>query len=106
MNAIAKLMRPRSVAVIGASADLAKTSGRPVAYLQKHGFGGQIYPVNPRYETIGGLACYPDVASLLVFTTTLPLSSPMTDLTRAELLAPISAGVEPSGAATLALAFH
>jgi acyl-CoA synthetase (NDP forming) len=64
MNAIAKLMRPRSVAVIGASADLAKTSGRPVAYLQKHGFDGQIYPVNPRYETIGALACYPDVASL------------------------------------------
>ena len=64
MNAIAKLMRPRSVAVIGASADLAKTSGRPVAYLQKHGFDGQIYPVNPRYPTIGGLTCYPDVASL------------------------------------------
>ncbi|MGA7813888.1 acetate--CoA ligase family protein [Caballeronia sp.] len=64
MNAIAKLMRPRSVAVIGASADLAKTSGRPVAYLQKHGFDGQIYPVNPRYQTISGLACYPDVASL------------------------------------------
>ena len=64
MNAIAKLMRPRSVAVIGASADLAKTSGRPVAYLQKHGFDGQIYPVNPRYETISGLTCYPDVASL------------------------------------------
>jgi acetate---CoA ligase (ADP-forming) len=64
MNAIAKLMRPRSVAVIGASADLAKTSGRPVAYLQKHGFDGQIYPVNPRYQTIGGLACYADVASL------------------------------------------
>jgi len=64
MDAIAKLMRPRSVAVIGASADPAKTSGRPVAYLQKHGFDGQIYPVNPRYQTIGGLACYPDVASL------------------------------------------
>jgi acetate---CoA ligase (ADP-forming) len=64
MNAITKLMRPRSVAVIGASADPAKTAGRPVAYLQKHGFDGQIYPVNPRYETIGGLACYPDVASL------------------------------------------
>jgi acetate---CoA ligase (ADP-forming) len=64
MNAITKLMRPRSVAVIGASADPAKTSGRPVAYLQKHGFDGQIYPVNPRYPTIDGLACYPDVASL------------------------------------------
>jgi acetate---CoA ligase (ADP-forming) len=64
MNAITKLMRPRSVAVIGASADLAKTAGRPVAYLQKHGFDGQIYPVNPRYQTISGLTCYPDVASL------------------------------------------
>jgi acetate---CoA ligase (ADP-forming) len=64
MNAIGKLMRPRSVAVIGASADPAKTSGRPVAYLQKHGFDGRIYPVNPRYQTIGGVTCYPDVASL------------------------------------------
>jgi acetate---CoA ligase (ADP-forming) len=31
MNAIAHLMRPESVAVIGASADPSKTSGRPVA---------------------------------------------------------------------------
>jgi acyl-CoA synthetase (NDP forming) len=64
MNAISKLMHPASVAVIGASADAAKTSGRPVAYLRKHGFGGDIYPVNPRYESIDGLPCYPDVASL------------------------------------------
>jgi acyl-CoA synthetase (NDP forming) len=64
MNPISKLMRPASVAVIGASADTAKTSGRPVAYLRKHGFDGDIYPVNPRYESIDGLACYPDVASL------------------------------------------
>ncbi|MGF6638362.1 acyl-CoA synthetase (NDP forming) [Paraburkholderia sp. MM6662-R1] len=64
MNAISKLMRPASVAVIGASADTAKTSGRPVAYLRKHGFAGDIYPVNPRYDSIDGLPCYPDVASL------------------------------------------
>ncbi|ASW03460.1 acetate--CoA ligase family protein [Paraburkholderia aromaticivorans] len=64
MNAISKLMRPTSVAVIGASADAAKTSGRPVAYLRKHGFDGDIYPVNPRYDSIDGLPCYPDVASL------------------------------------------
>ncbi|MFM0476895.1 acetate--CoA ligase family protein [Paraburkholderia strydomiana] len=64
MNAISKLMRPASVAVIGASADTAKTSGRPVAYLRKHGFDGDIYPVNPRYESIDGLTCYPDIASL------------------------------------------
>ena len=41
---------PRSVAVIGASADPTKTAGRPVAYLQKHGFAGAIYPVNPRVD--------------------------------------------------------
>ncbi|MGJ4946243.1 acetate--CoA ligase family protein [Bradyrhizobium sp. HKCCYLS1011] len=64
MNAIARLIRPRSVAVIGASADPSKTSGRPVAFLQKHGFGGEIYPVNPKVGRIGGLTCYPDVAAL------------------------------------------
>jgi len=63
-NAIAHLMRPQSVAVIGASADSAKTAGRPVAYLKKHGFAGTVYPVNPRYDAIDGIACYPDVASL------------------------------------------
>jgi acyl-CoA synthetase (NDP forming) len=63
-NAIARLMKPRSVAVIGASADPTKTAGRPVAYLSKHGFGGAIYPVNPRADLIGGLKSYPDVQSL------------------------------------------
>ncbi|WP_020655333.1 acetate--CoA ligase family protein [Massilia niastensis] len=64
MDAIARLLRPRSVAVIGASSDPAKTAGRPVAYLKKHGYAGQIYPVNPRCDTISGLQCYADVASL------------------------------------------
>ncbi|MFI5446278.1 acetate--CoA ligase family protein [Polaromonas sp. UC242_47] len=64
MDAISRLLKPRSVAVIGASADLNKTAGRPVAYLRKHGFSGAIYPVNPRVESIDGLRCYPDIASL------------------------------------------
>lgn len=64
MDAIERLIRPRSVAIIGASADPGKTSGRPVSYLRKHGFAGAIYPVNPKVADIGGLACYADVASL------------------------------------------
>jgi len=64
MDAISRLVNPRSVAVIGASGDPEKTSGRPVAYLRKHGFGGAIYPVNPKVEEIAGLKCYPDVSSL------------------------------------------
>ncbi|TDF62877.1 acetate--CoA ligase family protein [Cupriavidus sp. L7L] len=64
MNAIQRLVTPRSVAVIGASADPSKTAGRPVSYLRKHGFGGAIYPVNPKVDSIDGLRCYPDIASL------------------------------------------
>ncbi|XAH22772.1 acetate--CoA ligase family protein [Xylophilus sp. GW821-FHT01B05] len=63
-DAIAKLLSPRSVAVIGASADPKKTTGRPVAYLQKHGFAGRIMPVNPKVDRIGDLPCYADIASL------------------------------------------
>jgi acetate---CoA ligase (ADP-forming) len=64
MNAIARLIQPRSVAVIGASADPGKTSGRPVSFLQKHGFAGDIYPINPKVGRIGELTCYPDVEAL------------------------------------------
>jgi acetate---CoA ligase (ADP-forming) len=64
MDAISRLLKPRSVAIIGASADATKTAGRPVSYLVKHGFAGDIYPVNPKASRIGELACYPDVASL------------------------------------------
>jgi acyl-CoA synthetase (NDP forming) len=64
VNAIARLLKPRSVAIVGASADPSKTTGRPVLYLQKQGFEGAIYPVNPRADAIAGLKCYPDVSSL------------------------------------------
>lgn len=66
LNAIARLLQPRSVAIIGASADPGKTAGRPVAYLQKHGYAGQILPVNPKADRIGDLPCYADIASLPV----------------------------------------
>lgn len=66
MDAISRLLQPRSVAIIGASADPTKTAGRPVAYLRKHGYAGQILPVNPKADRIGELTCYPDIASLPV----------------------------------------
>jgi acyl-CoA synthetase (NDP forming) len=64
MDAVARLLCPRSVAIVGASADPKKTSGRPVSYLRKFGFQGAIYPVNPRVEQIDGLPCFPDISSL------------------------------------------
>ena len=64
MKSIERLMQPRSVAVIGASADARKTTGRPITYLMKHGYAGKVYPVNPKAERIGDLPCYASIADL------------------------------------------
>ena len=63
-SAIACLMVPQSIAVIGASTDPQKTAGKPIFYLQKNDYSGKIFPVNPKVEKIAGLKCYPDIASL------------------------------------------
>ena len=59
-----RLFRPRSVAVVGASAQEESISGRPLKLLRRYGFSGALYPVNPRHQTLGGLPCYPDLLSL------------------------------------------
>ncbi|MDT7953226.1 MAG: acetate--CoA ligase family protein [Acetobacteraceae bacterium] len=58
------LFRPRRVALVGASADPARTAGLPLRFLRQCGFSGEIYPVNPRASGIGGLPCFPSVAAL------------------------------------------
>lgn len=58
------LLRPRSIALVGASAK-ADTNGLALVQMARiDGFAGQVYPVNPGYPEIEGLACYPDLASL------------------------------------------
>jgi acyl-CoA synthetase (NDP forming) len=61
---LAPLFAPRSIAIIGASADPAKFSGRFVPYLKRHGYAGTIYPINARREEIAGVRCYPDLDSI------------------------------------------
>ena len=58
------LFEPRSVALIGASADPQSISARPLRLLREHGFGGAVYPVNPRYTELSGLRVYPSIASV------------------------------------------
>ena len=58
------MLDPASIAIIGASNDRNKVGGRPVAYLQRFGFKGRIYPVNPGRSVVQGLPCYPTVADL------------------------------------------
>lgn len=64
MTPIQAILNPRSVAVVGASNDPAKLTGRPIAYLQGQGFDGTIYPINPRYDEIAGLQSYASAADL------------------------------------------
>lgn len=58
------LLDPRSIAILGASADPGRVGGMPLALLLQHGFAGRIYPINPKYPEIAGLACYPHVEAL------------------------------------------
>jgi acyl-CoA synthetase (NDP forming) len=61
---VRQLINPRSIAVIGASADFSKVNGRPIKHLLEKGYQGTILPVNPRYQEIAGLKCYHSVADL------------------------------------------
>ena len=61
-DALSALFEPRSVAIIGASANKARIGGRPISYYLKAGFKGAIYPVNPNREEIQGLKCYADIS--------------------------------------------
>ncbi len=56
--------RPRGVAVIGASSNPAKLSHGVVRNLQKHGYQGAIYPVNPKGGEVLGFKVYPRIADL------------------------------------------
>jgi acyl-CoA synthetase (NDP forming) len=64
MNRLQSLLNPAAIAILGASADFTKVNGRPLKHLLDKGYAGKIYPVNPKYQSIGGLACYPSIADV------------------------------------------
>ena len=59
-----EMLNPASIAIVGASAESGKVNGRTLRFLLDKGYSGRIYPVNPKYDSIAGLRCYADVASL------------------------------------------
>ena len=58
------LFHPRSVALIGASNERAKLSGRPFRFFREFGYAGKVYPVNPKYQEIAGVPCFAKLADI------------------------------------------
>lgn len=64
MDSLEPLFKPKSIAIIGASNNIDKPSGQPLDALIGNGFKGRIYPVNPKYQTLMGLTCYPSISNI------------------------------------------
>lgn len=58
------LLRPKSIAVLGASEKPGRAGFLMMRNLLAGGFSGPILPVSPRYQAVCGVLSYPDVASL------------------------------------------
>ena len=52
----------KTIAVVGASPKPWRDSGSIAQYLERKGF--TVYPVNPRYQEVLGMKCYPDLKSI------------------------------------------
>jgi acetyltransferase len=59
-----RLFHPHGVAIIGASSDLTRIGGHPIKAMQNAGYRGGLFLVNPKYQEMHGLKCYPDAQSI------------------------------------------
>lgn len=60
-EALDALFSPRSIAIVGASGRSTNLFARPLQYLTAYGYEGDIYPINPSYESLYGVPCYPSL---------------------------------------------
>ena len=59
-----QLFAPKSVALVGATERSGSVGVTVLRNLQESGFKGAVYPVNPKYDSIGGMRAWPNVSSL------------------------------------------
>ena len=64
MSRLEAALDPKSIAIIGASENPNKVGGRPLHYLDKFGFKGKIFPINPSRTEVQGYKCYNSLADL------------------------------------------
>lgn len=69
-----RLLNPRSIAMVGASTNIAKMGSLITFNIRAGGYQGEVYPINPKAKTIHGYKAYPtvldcptpDVATIIV----------------------------------------
>lgn len=64
VNTLQRMFNPRGIAVVGASTEPSRPGNQTLQALRHYGYRGGVYPVNPRYDVIGTLPCYPSVESV------------------------------------------
>src|SRR6516225_5409622 len=57
------LFRPKSITIVGAS-EKPTIGRRLIASLDRIGFSGSVFPVNPNYQTVLGRRCYANITEL------------------------------------------
>ncbi|MEJ2409271.1 MAG: acetate--CoA ligase family protein [Novosphingobium sp.] len=63
-QAVSRLLCPRSVAVVGASDKPGALGASVLSNLDRNGFAGEVYPINPKRDVIGSRACLASVDDL------------------------------------------
>ena len=59
-----KVFEPQSVAVVGASDRPESVGGQVLRNIREGGFNGEIYPVNPKHDTVQGLKSYASISDI------------------------------------------
>jgi len=58
------LFSPQAIAVFGASERTDSVASRVYRNLQKSGFKGKLYPINPKYKKLGRARCYAELKAI------------------------------------------
>ena len=64
LKTLDKIFKPQRIAIVGVSSNVKNVGNIALKNLVSGGFNGVVYPINPKYEAVMGIQCYPDLASL------------------------------------------
>jgi len=64
LKTLDKIFKPKRIAIVGVSSNVKNVGNIALKNLVSGGFNGVVYPINPKYEAVMGIQCYPDLGSL------------------------------------------